>query len=172
MTKTKTILGLSLAAVFVVSMLGSAYAAGHLIITDISVEKSGRNGVNQSVHIDVAAPVPAPTGDDYGWAVVTSNGFLVITSHPGIGDDSTAQPPLDEYHTHFLTAASGGPCTPAPHATFATINEVGRLSIVDDMIWVKNVPRGLAGDLTETGFSFMLSISSGDLCINGVNTFP
>ena len=173
MTKTKTILGLSLAAVFAVSMLGSAYAVGHLNITDISVEKSGRNGVNQSVHIDVAATVPAPTGADYGWAVITSNGFLVITTHPNIGDDSTAQPPLDEYHTHFLTAEVSGPnCGTSPHATFATINEVGRLSIVDDMIWVKNVPRGLAGDLTGTGFSFMLSTSGGDLCINGVNTFP
>ncbi len=171
---SKTILGISLAAVFAVSMLGSAYAVGHLVIDGIDVEKSGRNGVNQSVHIDVGATVPAPTGADYGWAVGTLNGgFLVITSHPTIGDDSNAQPPLDAYHTHFLTAEVSGPnCGTDNHATFATKNEVGRLSIMDDMIWVKNVPRGLAGDLTETGFSFTLSTSGGDLCITGVNTFP
>ena len=130
------------------------------------------NGKSQSVHIDLKANVPAPGTADFGWAVATSKGFLVITSHPGIGDDSTAQPPLNEYHTHYLTAAGGGPCGDSPHATSATKNEVGRLSIVDDVIWVKNVPRGLAGDLTETGFSFMLDVRGGDLCIDIVKEFP
>ncbi len=175
---TKTIIGISLAAVFAVSMLGSAYAVGHLIFDDVDgiiVEKSGRNGVNQSVHITVSAGEPSPAGGNYGWAVgPTSNGgFLVITSHPGIGDDSTAQPPLDEYHTHYLTAEVSGPnCGTDNHATFATTNEVGRLSLMGDEIWVKNVPRGLVGDLPETGFSFTLATSGGDLCITGVDTFP
>ena len=177
---TKTILGLSFAVVFAASMLGSAYASGHLDITGITVEKSGRNGVNQSVHIDVSADVPAPDGGDYGWAVgpTSKGGFLVITSHPNIGDDSTGQhppsdPASDEYHTHYLTAEVSGPnCGTDNHATFATPNEVGILSIDGDQIWVENVPRGLAGNLPLTGFSFTLSASGGDLCITGVDTFP
>jgi len=165
---SRAIWGISIAAIFAVSMISAAYAVGHLLIDDITVEKPGRNGVAQSVHIEVSVDVPDPTGADYGWAVGTSKGFLVITSHPNIGDDSTGQPPLNAYHTHFLTADSGGPCDPLPHATFATKNEVGKLSIMGDMIWVENVPRGLAGDLTESGFGFTLFTSGGDLCINPV----
>lgn len=150
-------------------MLGSAYANGHLVIQDITVVNKGKS---QSVHLDLGLAIPDLPAGDFGWAVATSKGFLVITSHPGIGDDSTAQPPLEEIHTHYLIAAGGGDCNPSPHATSATKNEVGRLSIMDDMIWVKNVPRGLAGDLTETGFSFTLDVRGGDLCIDVVNEFP
>ena len=74
MTKTKTILGLSLAAVFAVSMLGSAYAGNHLIFgaNGITVENTGKS---QSVEIEISVNVPSPTGADYGWAVDTSNGI-------------------------------------------------------------------------------------------------
>ena len=170
---TKTILGLSLAAVFAVSILGSAYAGNHLVFgaNGITVENTGKS---QSVEIEIAVNVPSPTGFDYGWAVDSSNGgFVIVTTHPNIGDDSIAQPPLDAYHTHFLTAEVSGPnCGTSPHATSATKNEVGRLSITGDTISVKNVPRGLAGDLAETGFSFKLAVTGGDLCINIVNTIP
>jgi len=166
---SRAIWGVSLAVIFAVSMISASYASGHLTIDSITVEKPGRNGVGQSVHIDVGGTIPVPPdGSDYGWAIDTTKGFLVITSHPNIGDDSTAQPPLEEYHTHFLTAAGDGPCDPLPHATFATKNEVGKLSIMGDMIWVENVPRGLAGDLMESGFGFTLFTDSGDLCIDPV----
>ena len=176
---SRAIWGISIAAIFAVSMISAAYAGGHLLIDDITVEKPGRNGVAQSVHIEVSVNVPDPTGDDYGWAVETSKGFLVITSHPNIGDDSTGQPPLNAYHTHFLTAGDNTDCDPSPAATFATPDEVGLLSIEDDMIWVKNVPRGLVGVLSEAGFSFNLELRDGpddgdakSLCIDGVDEFP
>lgn len=167
---SRAIWGISFAAIFAVTMISAAYASGHLTIDDIDVENPGNNGKAQSVHIDTGGTIPVPPdGTDYGWAVSTSNGgFLVITSHPNIGDDSTGQPPLEEYHTHFLTADGGGPCDPLPHATFATKNEVGKLSIMGDKIWIENVPRGLTGDLIESGFGFTLFPSGGDLCISPV----
>jgi len=169
---SKTILGISLAAVFAVSMLGSSYASGHLTGFDISVEN---NGKSQSVHIDLAAPIPELPAGNFGWALATDKGFLVITSHP-VAVDSNAQPPDEELHTHFLTAGETDDCTSEITPTFATKNEVGRLSISDDAesIWVKNVPRGLAGDLDGTGFGFTLSFEdlnedgTDSLCVNPV----
>jgi len=178
---TKTIMGISLATVFAVSMIAPAYAgvAGYFLIEDVVVEHSGNNGVNQSVHIDLGGDVPALPADpeNFGWAVVTDKGFLVIASHP-VATDSTAQPPEEEMHTHFLTAdLNSDDCNSGAHATFATKNEVGRLSIMGDEIWVKNVPRGLAGDLQESAFSFTLTFEdlntdgTDSLCINPVGTF-
>ena len=181
MTKTKTILGLSLAAVFAVSMLGSAYAGGHFGFDNVVIEQKGKAGA-LSVHIDTAGTIPPDPTSDFGWAVPTGNPgeFLVIATHEGVGDDSTGQGPdnssgpntLDAYHTHFLTAATTGPCDPSPHATSATNNEVGRLKIVDDKIWVTNIPRGFIDTLSASGtFSFTLDVRGGDLCIDIVNTF-
>ncbi|NND85852.1 MAG: hypothetical protein HKM23_00690, partial [Nitrosopumilus sp.] len=86
------------------------------------------------------------------------------------------QPPEEELHTHFLTAGFTDDCASGITPTFATKNEVGRLSVSDDgeSIWVKNIPRGLAGDLDGTGFGFTLSfedINADDtdsLCVNPV----
>ncbi len=175
----RAILGISLAAIFAVSMLGSAYANGHLGIESYTIVNKGKS---QSVHIELGAAIPDLPAGNFGWAVPTSNdGFLVIASHP-VADDSTAQPPnvespSEKMHTHFLTAGSTNDCASGITPTFATKNEVGRLSINDDRetIWVKNVPRGLAGDLLATGaFGFTLTIedvngdSTDSLCINPV----
>ena len=167
---TKTIWILAIAAVFAVSMVTiPAFAGGHLIIEDVTVENKGKA---QSVHIEVSAPIPSLPAGNFGFAVPTTKGFLVITSHPDIGLDSNAQPPAEIMHTHFLTAAFDGPCAPSPHVTFATKNEVGRLSVMGDEIWVENVPRGRAGDMSAGGtFSFMLDVR-GDICIDIVNVFP
>ena len=178
MTKTKTILGLSLAAVFAVSMLGSVYASGHLTGFDISVENKGKS---QSVHIDLAAPIPELPAGNFGWALPTTDkngdpkGFLVIASHPD-AVDSNVQPPDEVMHTHFLTAGDTDDCTSGTTPTFASKNHVGKLSISEDRlsIWVTNIPRGSAGDLTGTGFGFTLSFEDlnldeiESLCINPV----
>jgi len=178
----RAILGISLAAIFAVSILGSAYAVGHLTFDGVVIEQRGNNGA-LSVHIDTGGTIPEDPTSDFGWAVPANNGagFLVIATHEGVGDDSTGQGPVtsrgqnqpNAYHTHFLTAAGGGPCGGSPHATSATNNEVGRLKIVDDIIWVKNIPKGFIDELTAAGtFSFTLDVRGGDLCIDVVNTFP
>jgi len=84
MTQTKTILGLSLAAVFAVSMLGSAYAAGHLAVIDTTI--SGTD-----VWITTSFTVHSGAPNAYGYAVPLDNGgFLVVATHPG-ADDSDRQ---------------------------------------------------------------------------------
>ena len=172
--KKSVILGTSFAAIFALSMiLVPAYAGGHLTFEGVTITQQGNNGA-LSVHIDTGGLIPSNPGSDFGWAVPANNGagFLVITTHGGIGDDSSGQPPLNAYHTHFLTADGGGPCAPSPHATSATINEVGRVKIMGDTIWVTNIPKGFINELTASGtFSFTLDIR-GDLCIDVVNIFP
>ena len=166
----RTIVGISLATVFVVSMFGTAYANGHLTGFDISVENKGKS---QSVHLDLAAPIPALPAGNFGWALATDKGFLVIASHP-VAVDSNVQPPDEVMHTHFLTAGDTDDCISGITPTFASKNHVGKLSISEDRlsIWVKNVPRGLVGDLDGTGFGFTLSFedenedSTDSLCIN------
>jgi len=183
MTKTKY--WLSLLAISVVLVAGSLAVSPvanadddddddeleFLEIEDVEVKSDGST---QSVHIEVDDDVPKPTGDDYGWAVPTSSGgFIVITTHPTIGDDSEAQPPDEAYHVHFLTAGGGGPCDPLPHATSATLAEPGELKIDDDKIWVTGIPvDGTIGNMAADGtFSFTLFISAPNLCINPVDAF-
>ena len=172
----RTMLGISFAAIFAVSMLVPNVLADDeeefLEIEEVKIES---DGTTQSVHIEVDDDVPVPpTGDDYGWAVPTSTGgFIVITTHPNIGDDSEAQPPLDEYHSHFLTATSSADCGDLPAAASATDAEPGVLSIMDDMIWVTDIPvDATIGDMISDGtFSFTLFTSGNSLCINPVDSF-
>jgi len=170
----KVILGTSFAAIFAFSMiLVPAFAGGHLTFDDVTITQQGNNGA-LSVHIDTGGTITSNPSSDFGWAVPANNGagFLVIATHGGIGDDSSGQPPLNAYHTHFLTAAFSANCG-GPAATSATINQVGKLKIMDDTIWVTNIPKGFINQLTASGtFSFTLDVRGGDLCIDRVNTFP
>jgi len=168
----------TIVTIFAVSMtVIPALAAGHVFFDDVTITQQGKNGA-LSVHIDTKGMIPLDPSSDFGWAVPANSGggFLVIATHGGVGDDSSGQTKktLSAYHTHFLTAEVSGPnCGTSPHATSATINEVGKLKIMDDEIWVTNIPKGHIDELTASGtFSFMLEAIDGDLCINVVNTVP
>ncbi len=171
---TKILLGIAFATVFAVSMIFP-----NVLADDenefLEIEKVKVKG--QSVHIEVDDDVPVPpTGGDYGWAVPTSTGFIVITTHPNIGGDSAGQEPppasdsIEDYHTHFLTAAGSENCG-GPKATDASFEEVGLLMINGEKIWVTNIPAdssiGPTGDLQKKGaFGFTLEVRGGDLCID------
>ena len=103
MNKTKTILGLSLAAVFAVSMLGSAYAGRHAVVTSATAdEKDG------SLRLSVTTGADIPRFPDglansvlvfgYAWADLDTGDVVLATIHPTIGRDSHQNP--DAWHPH------------------------------------------------------------------------
>ena len=105
MTKTKTILGISFAAVFVFSMvLIPAYAAGHVVIdkTDIKV----KNLEISKVEIKVAVNIPKDgSAGAFGYGIFTdgTNNVLALTTHAGINDHSSqggGAGPI--FHAHVL----------------------------------------------------------------------
>ena len=114
---TKTILGVSFAAVFVVSMMMlPAYAGGHLGITDTDIEtktNSNPNNANEriKVHIEVGADIPVDgSAGGFGYAILTESGngddlslgkVLVLVTHLPI-DDSDHEDPISGLHTHVL----------------------------------------------------------------------
>jgi len=112
MTKTKTILGLSLVAVFAVSMIAPVLAADSFL----TVTGGGVGETSRTYHmtIDTAADIPRHTSvlGGYGWFLVDSSDFDVfaITTHNvGDGDDPNAvndvrdskQNP-DSWHAHLV----------------------------------------------------------------------
>jgi hypothetical protein len=116
---TKTILAISFAAAFAVSMMMlPAYAVGHLGITDTDVEiKSNAKGTNDriKVHIEVGADIPLDgTSGAFGFGVFTggvTDNVLVLATHLPI-DDSNHEDPTSGFHTHVLDViATTDACT-------------------------------------------------------------
>ena len=109
---TKTILGISLAAVFAVGMFSTAYAvnAGQFDITSASTD-------GETLTMTVAEKIkqiPANDADDlitfYGWVTVTSDGLVAdaITIHHGVNDHqafgmAAKSSPVQSYHPHVVT---------------------------------------------------------------------
>lgn len=165
MTKTKTMLVVSLAAVFTISMITSAYAVANPIGTAVTVSQKGTFTVN------ITTDTPATTGDpgvDYGFAVPGEKGLLVITTHPD-ATDSVAQPPTEAFHTHVVTLEGTDQCANNVAVKTATKNEVGHLSIDGTNISVTNIPSGLTGQLAENVVSFDLTLENGRVCVNITN---
>ena len=106
---TKTILAISIAAAFMVSTMGVAYAAGHVLFDGPPVvdTKTNPKGTNDriKVHIDVMAPIPLDgSGGAFGYGIFTGGGdnnVLVLVTHLGI-DDSDHEDPTSGFHTHVL----------------------------------------------------------------------
>ena len=157
---TTTILGLSLAVVFAVSITGIAFAAGNPIATSASVTRQG----TWTAIVNTDSPA-TPNGADYGFAVFGEKGAVVITSHPD-AVDSVAQPPVEAFHTHLVTVEHTGECSSNLAVATATKNEVGHLSIDGNTITVTNIPDGLTGQLSNHVVSFDISLENGRVCVN------
>ena len=107
---TKTILSISFAAVFAISMMMlPVYAGGHLLIVGDPVVESKTNAKATNdrikVHIDVGADIPLDgSGGAFGYGIFTGGGsdnVLVLATHLGI-DDSDHEDPTSGFHTHVL----------------------------------------------------------------------
>jgi len=91
-TNKKAILGISLAAVFAISLLGSAYASGHLTIEKASVDATPTE--IKKAKIETTGKIPTK-GGFVGYGVVTSSfvmpfpasgpaDVVVATTHAGV----------------------------------------------------------------------------------------
>jgi len=150
MTKTKTILGLSLAAVFAVSMIGTAYAAGHLAVTD-TVFDDGDVWITTSFTVHSGAP------NAYGYAVPLDNGgFLVVATHPGADDsDRQKNPRHPVFHVHYLEAAGATDCTDSTLQATHASDPDAKLKIKNNMIHVTDI------DLSDTDKGPIGSLATG-----------
>jgi len=164
---TKTILGISLAVVFAVSTLGSAYAAGHLGIVDVEVSKSEAGNNLLDIHIEVGATIPE-TGA-FGYGIIGNGGLnnvLSLTSHSGILDHSFQNDEDDGIlHPHVLDlkgitdACSGADVEVDVAKTIRTGNNFDALYetlVVDDTVWIFDVPKSDLAGKPKTVVSFTI----------------
>jgi len=166
---SKTILGISFAAVFAVSMMMvPAFAGGHLVLEKVEVKDNGK----QSLEIDVGANIPqAGEAGAFGYGAFGTKAILAITSHGGVGPDSETQTDAADpvLHTHAVTATTDTPCPSELAVASASFKEVGDLEVSGDTVEVTNISKGKIGTLTGTVVSFTLSSENSDICINVVN---
>lgn len=161
MTKTKTILGILLAAVFAVSMMMLPISATSTIQ---EVEESTSNGKTLVLTADSSIDVV----NFSGFAFPTQNGFLGITSHGGVLD-SVGQDNKDDasFHTHFVKAEASTNCPDGVQVTHASKNTVGDVTTLDNVLVVSSANLGLTGDVTGDAFAFTLdSGPNGALCLH------
>ncbi len=164
MTKTKTILVLSFAAVVAVSMivLPTALAAGH----GFAVEKAVAQKDKKTFDVVFAlSSVPAVT--NWGVAIPTKGGFLGVTEHDALGPDSAGQPGL---HTHFVKVTTDTfECPSGVLVTSVSFEEVGTAELVGNAIIVEDVPKKIGKKLkTDQAFSFGISLNTSEngVCLN------
>jgi len=164
---SKTILGISFAAVFAVSMMMvPVFAAGHVNLQKVEVKDTGK----QSVEINVLGPI-TPTGGPgaFGFGAFGSKAILAITTHGGVGPDSEAQTNQADpvFHTHALQLKTTTPCATGLAVASASFKEVGDLEVTGTTVEVKNISKGKIGTLTGTVVSFLLSVDpGGDICVD------
>ena len=168
---TKTILGISLGAVFVLSMIMvPVFAVGHVNMQKVEVKDTGK----QSVEINVVGPI-TPTGGPgaFGFGAIGSKAILGVTTHGGVGPDSEAQAGGTGavFHTHALQLTTITPCASGVAVASASFKEVGDLEVTGTTVEVKNISKGKIGTLTGEVRSFLLSVDAGgDICVTFIKT--
>jgi len=194
MTKTKTILGLSLAVVFAVSMLGGAYASGHLIIEKASVDATATE--IKKAKIDTTGKIPKK-GAALGYGILTTGGDIIVaTTHPGVLDSETQKGDLmsPKWHNHYATVGdtvSG--CPSGVQVLNLSYESPGKVKVKGDKIEIKDVPLGTivthfglapnsltsftTGTYDDAVASFGLSTLSDAtgltaVCVDGLASFP
>ena len=108
MTK-KILLGATLAAVFVVSMIMvPAFAVGHLSL-DATNLATVIVGNSLKANIATTGTIPLDGTSAFGYAILTTgsgspatNNVLVLVTHLPAFDDSSFEDPVDGFHTHVL----------------------------------------------------------------------
>lgn len=163
MTKTKTILAISLAAVMAVSMMAlpTALASGH----GFSVEKVVAEK-NKKTYDVIFALDTAPIGTFWGVAFPVKDGFFAVTDHEPVVD-SAGQPGL---HTHFVTVTTDVfECPTGVLVTSASFEEIGTAELVGNAIIVEDVPHKQVKKLqTDEAFSFAIGFNTSGtgVCVN------
>ena len=165
---SKTIFGLSIAAIFAISMVGMAFASGHDMLSSYSISGNGA----KTVTFTATANVPTDgTGGNFGFGIVAEKGVVVAVSHP-VAIDSVAQPPLEAFHSHLVQLEGTTDCSNQLAVASLTKHEVGKVSVSGSQVKIKNVPPGQSGDLTGPAVSFTLSLENGRVCVNPTAIVP
>ena len=171
MTQTKTILGISLAALFAVFMIAPAFAVGHLTITEAEVD-------DDEVEIEVAADIPTDgSGGAFGYGVIGSTGILVAATHGGVGPDHPDQEDQSDpvMHTHEITLGPNLGC-PDNLAIASIINPSFDIEVDDNELEIEDISTSAAGTLTGPFASFNLSVlgpanNPTAVCVNDLQIF-
>ena len=115
MTKTKTILAISLAGIFVLSgVLIPAYAAGHLAIDKTEVKLKTdftKTPIKQTFDVKIKASATIPSSGLFGYGILSSglDNVVALTSHGGVFDHPFQSSPADPVaHAHVLDLAPAG----------------------------------------------------------------
>jgi hypothetical protein len=173
---TKTILGISLAAIFAISTIMTvplADAGGHLTISGSEVNV--KNASTLDAKIKVTGKIPTKGGSLFGYALITDltgfNNVLALTTHAGAFDHSSQSGAPDPvFHAHVLDLAGAGTigdsCSPASFdAVVDFASSVGSGNNIDaqypvpvggNNIKVKNVP---VSDLNDSGVEAIVAFT-------------
>ena len=179
---TKTILGISLAAVFAVSVMGTAYATGHvpswlgLVAPGVEVKENITKLTGMATD-----DVPRRTNDfgGFGWfyangpntavAITTHSADVPDTGHPfsGLADnnarndfrDSTQNP--DGWHAHNVVLTSSSETTTSAFCV-ADLSDAPNfgISFNKDKISVKAENTELTGDVLPAGTAFNIFVDT------------
>jgi len=176
MTKTRTILAISFAAVFAISMvMAPVYAGGHLAIDSAKMTIKQKKGEIKDLKIKVGAKIPKDESGLFGWALLGWEKTLVVVTHVPAFDDSDFDDKKGAFHSHVLGLTSEASC--ASNLKIdpdVDITDPGyKTKVGKKDIKVKKVPLAdlgdKVGDAVLTGF--FITSENGNLCINPTGGF-
>ena len=168
----RAILGISLAAIFAVSMImAPVYAAGHLAIESAEMKKSLTKG-EIDLAIKVGAKIPRDETGLFGWALLGWEKTLVLVTHVPAFDDSEFDDKKGAFHTHVLTLTDETECpsglkidTGEPITDPGYKNKVGSNNIKIKKAALADLGAP-TGPPMVTGFFISGDGEAGALCIN------
>ena len=155
MTKTKTILAISFAAIFAISMIMSpVYAGGHLFFEKSQVTIHEKKGTID-IKAKVTAKIPKDESGASGWALLGWEKVLVLVTHVPAFDDSVFDDKKGAFHTHVLSLLDGPTAfcdTDAEVDLIADITDPGyKNKVKKDKFSIKKVPLADLGASTGGG---------------------
>ncbi len=164
MTKTKTILGVSFAAIFVISMMASpAFAGAHpdwLTILSSTVEAQNAKVTKATIVADDDIPRNTDVFGGYGFPITGNDDWAVlgITTHDPARDSH--QNPVG-WHPHLVNADGAGCITGVSEGTHGGINIQG------DTLTIHIANKQIGGTITSgEAFSFLIVPDAG--CASGL----
>ena len=174
MTKTKTILAISFAAIFAISMtMAPVYAGGHLAIDDAKMTIKQKKGEIKDLKIKVGAKIPKDSTGKFGWALLGWEKTLVVVTHVPFFDDSDFED-KGGFHTHLLSLTDVTVCeSKIEIVPGSVINSDYKFKVGKDKIKVKKVPLADLGDKVEDAVltGFVITDEGGALCVNPTGGF-
>ncbi len=171
MTRTK-IFGATIALVFAVSMIGTAFAASNFLTV-----VSATTGEDSTLTTKSPIPTNGNKGA-FGYGVIGATGVLVATTHGGVGPDTEAQEDQSDpvMHIHTVTLGPNAGCPDGTAVTSITDESDDMQAIVDGKTLVMKGYTGQVGALTSIVASFTLSVIGNPanptaVCVNDLQVF-